>query len=97
MINAADHGFTERSNLLPNFTESHQPGDVHSHPDPSECRTHHLKYKDQTVLIEDITNIAPSGFQGVIKGFEPPMESYDGIPVGEVVTYEEKYIHVLSK
>ena len=98
MIDAADRGFIERFGHLPGFTESHQPGDVHPQPDPAECQSHHLKYRDQTVLIKNVTSIRAGVFQGVIVGFEPAVvESYDGIPIGEPITYEEKYIHFLSK
>src|SRR4030042_2351465 len=93
MISAADRGFEERKAHLPNFTASHKPDDIHHRPVTSDCKMHHLKYKDQTVLLHDIVEIEQNVFQGTIKGFEPVVvESYDGMTVGNPITYKEKHI-----
>jgi hypothetical protein len=98
MINATDRGFEVRPGNFPTFTESHRPGARHTQPEPSESQIHHLKYKGQTVLIDQVKAAPDGGFKGVIKGFEPAVvEFFGGISVGESIIYEAEHIFRLDK
>ena len=58
-----------------------------------DCSHAILKFKDQKVLVENVSTDDGQSFTGRLRGFEPPvMEELDGMAIGEQIEFDESYV-----
>ncbi len=52
-----------------------------------------LRIDDESVLIKDVKKLGASSFNGTVMGFEPSFtEEFNGIKIGDKVSFESKHI-----
>jgi hypothetical protein len=99
MINAMQKGFAERElGRSIYFTAPHAQGQALAQLRLQDCTDATLKYRDQTVLVEQLQQTEGDHFEGVIKGFEPALiPEFQGMNSGERISFTERHVFTADK
>ena len=94
MINAKAKGFAARPTGEGIFFVWNSPaGQPVNDKTLKDCSNATLKFKEQTVLVENVSTDDGLSFVGRVRGFEPAVvEEFDGMPIGEQIQFDEPHV-----